>query len=69
LFGFQYHVELTPAGIAAILDNSRGDPNIARFLGPDGEQKINNDTEKHYPRYARLGNRVLENFVQFLKVY
>jgi hypothetical protein len=38
-------------------------------LGPVGERTIRVDTTKHYPRYARLGDRILANFVQFLKVY
>ena len=46
-----------------------GKEDIVRALGPDGERKIVEDTEKHYVRYERLTNRILGNFVQFLKVY
>jgi GMP synthase-like glutamine amidotransferase len=67
LFGFQYHLEATPEIIAAMVANGRED--IDKVLGPGGEGKIKEETEKHYPRYARLTNRVLENFVQFLRVY
>jgi hypothetical protein len=67
LFGFQYHVELTEAGIAAIVSAGRED--LVKALGADGERQVLQDTAKHYPRYARLGDRILENFVQFLKVY
>jgi GMP synthase-like glutamine amidotransferase len=67
LFGFQYHVELTPEGIAAIL--SADAENLRKVLGSDGETRIRQDTEKFYPQYARLGDKILRNFVQFLKVY
>ncbi len=67
LFGFQYHFEFTPADIAALLE-SAGDED-RRLLGPGGPEQVRRDTEKHYPRYARLGDRILQNFVQFLKVY
>jgi GMP synthase-like glutamine amidotransferase len=69
LFGFQYHVELTPPDIEAIVAAGRTDPKIQSVLGADGERKIREDTQKLYPRYARLGDRILANFVQFLKVY
>ena len=38
-------------------------------LGPGGVEKIRADTTRFYPRYARLGERILRNFVQYLKVY
>ena len=40
-----------------------------KALGPDGESKIREETKKFYPRHARVGDRVLQNFVEFLKVY
>ncbi len=40
-----------------------------QVLGPNGERTIRQDTERHYARYARLGDRILGNFVQFMKVY
>lgn len=67
LFGFQYHIEFTPKDIQAVLDNASD--GVKRALGPDGLQKIAQDTETFYPRHARLGDRILQNFVQFLKVY
>jgi GMP synthase-like glutamine amidotransferase len=67
LFGFQYHFEMTPDGIDALLANRKED--AQKVLGPQGEQKIKEDTAKYYPRYARLGDRIIENFVQFLKAY
>ena len=67
LFGFQYHIEWTPSDIEAVTAASRED--VQKVLGPEGERKIREDTAKFYPRYARLGDRILANFVQFLKVY
>lgn len=67
LFGFQYHIEMTLDGIEQMIANGRDD--IAKVLGPDGAAKIKEDTTKHYPRYERVGNKILGNFVQFLKVY
>jgi GMP synthase (glutamine-hydrolysing) len=67
LFGFQWHMELTPSDVEAIL--SAGKEDVARVLGPDGESKIRIDTETNYRNYARLGDKLLQNFVQFLKVY
>src|SRR5207249_568614 len=67
LFGFQYHFELTQGDIAKIL--SAGKEDLEKVLGPDGETKIREGTKQHYTKYARLGDRLIENFVQFLKVY
>jgi GMP synthase-like glutamine amidotransferase len=67
LFGFQYHIELDRRGIDAIVEGNR--EQLAQVHGSDGASKIRSDTEKHYPRYARLSDRILGNFVQFLKVY
>ena len=30
-------------------------------LGPGGAEQIRADTQKHYPRFARLGNRTSQN--------
>lgn len=67
LYGFQYHFEMTEAGIEALLANRKDD--VTKVLGTDGEQKIRDDTKQFYARHARLGDRVLTNFVQFLKAY
>ena len=58
---------MTEGGIEAMLANRKED--VAKVLGPDGEAKIRDDTKKFYPRHARLGDRILQNFVQFLKAY
>ena len=46
-----------------------GKQEIQKVLGPDGEKTIRENTTKYYPRYARQGERLIRNFVQFLKVY
>jgi GMP synthase-like glutamine amidotransferase len=66
LFGFQYHFEFTEADIDAVL--AAGKDELAA-ISPDAETQIREQTPKVYPRYARLGERILQNFVQFLKVY
>jgi GMP synthase-like glutamine amidotransferase len=66
LFGFQFHIEVTPAQIDAFLANGKDD--VLKVLGPDGEAKIRSDTKQFYPRYERQGNKMLENFVDFLKI-
>lgn len=67
LFGFQYHFEFTEKEIEAMLANDR--ETLTRVLGGDGEAKVREDTNKHYSRYARLGDRLVTNYVQFLKAY
>ena len=67
LFGFQYHFEFTPADIEALASAGRED--AERVLGPGAAAKMLEDTQRLYPRYARLGDRILQNFVQFLKLY
>ena len=69
LFGFQYHFEWTPAEIEALLEADGRSPAVAAHLGADGLQRIRDDMAKFYPRHKRLGDKILENFVQFLKVY
>jgi len=60
-------MELTPADIERIVEAGKND--LIKVLGPDAPAKIKQDTEKYYPEYRRLGDRLLKNFVQFLKVY
>jgi GMP synthase-like glutamine amidotransferase len=67
LFGFQYHLEATPEIIEGMVAGRKDD--VLRVLGPDGEARIRDGVEKHYRRYERLTNRILQNFVQFLRVY
>jgi GMP synthase (glutamine-hydrolysing) len=67
LFGFQYHIEMTPKEIDAMLDHGKED--VAKVLGDNGAAKVREDTKKFYPRYERQTTKILENFVEFLKVY
>jgi GMP synthase-like glutamine amidotransferase len=67
LFGFQYHFEQTADGIEAIVENRKEE--LVKVLGEGAAAKIRDETVKNYSRHARLGNKVLENFVQFLKAY
>ena len=55
------------AGIEAMLAHGKED--VLKVLGPDGAEKTRRDTQTYYPRHERLGDRILKNFVQFLKVY
>jgi GMP synthase-like glutamine amidotransferase len=66
-FGFQYHMEMDQSGIETMLSAAKDD--VIKVHGEDGASKIREDTKKYYPMYERLGNRILGNFVQFLKVY
>jgi len=58
---------MTREGIDALVANGRED--VTKVLGTDGEKQIREGTEKHYAMYERLSNKILTNFVQFLKVY
>jgi GMP synthase-like glutamine amidotransferase len=67
LFGFQYHFEFLQSDIEAVIAAGKAD--AQRVLGPQGEAQIRQDTVKNYAQYARLGDRIVKNYVQFLKVY
>src|SRR5438874_700904 len=56
-----------PADIEAVLANASAE--VKKALPPDGLDRIREQTQAVYPRYARMGDRVLRNFVQYLKVY
>jgi hypothetical protein len=59
--------ELLEKEIEAFCDAGKED--LTRVHGADGLSKIRDDTKKFYPRYARLGDKLVKNFVQFLKAY
>jgi GMP synthase (glutamine-hydrolysing) len=67
LFGFQFHFEFTPAEIDAVVANASSE--VKQVLGADGIERIKQDTSKNYARHERLGNRILHNYVEYLKVY
>lgn len=66
LFGFQFHFEMDPDGIEAMLEHARDDWTNA--IGSDGAAKIREDTKRFYPEYVRLGDRVIRNLVEFLRL-
>ena len=66
LFGFQFHFEFTTTEIDSVLS---ADKEGVKVLGPEGEKQIRDQTAKNMPRYARMGDRIVKNFVQFTKTY
>lgn len=66
LFGFQYHMEFTREDIEAVVANAS--PEARKILGEQGMADMAAQTRSHYERHERLGNRVLRNVVQFLKL-
>lgn len=67
LFGFQYHFEFTETEIEAVISNGKSD--IQKRYGPQADIQMRKETAKLYPNYARLGDRIVKNYVQYLKVY
>ena len=58
---------MTEPDIEQLIENDR--ENLIQVLGPDGPQKVRDDTRKFYPRYVRAGERILKNYVQYLRRY
>lgn len=67
LFGFQYHMELTPDDIERLVSADRA--TAVSVLGEAGVARLAEDTRRYYERYERAGNKILTNLVQFLKSY
>lgn len=67
LFGFQFHIELDRQGIETITQGNR--QQAIDVLGPNADQIIREGTDRYYDRYVRATDRILRNFVQFLKLY
>jgi GMP synthase (glutamine-hydrolysing) len=65
LFGFQFHFEQTPADIERLVAEDRDGLSRAGVEA----SRVLEETKTHYPKHERLGNRLLNNFVQFLKAY
>lgn len=63
LLGFQYHFEMTPEAIEAMLTHGKAD--VEKVLGPSGVDQIRADTAKFYPDYRRLGDRMINNIIEF----
>ena len=67
LFGFQFHFELDQPAIESLLAN---DPkSAAQVLGDQAQQKIRSDTGRYYSLHRRLGDRMIGNLVQYLRLY
>ena len=66
IMGFQYHFEMTTAGIDAMLQQGAAD--AQKVLGPSAIEQIRQDTQKHYPAYQRLGDRIIENIIEVFKL-
>ena len=66
LLGFQYHFEMTPDGIEAMLQNCAGD--LQKLHGADAAEQVRQDTKKNYADYERLGDRIIGNIIQFLRL-
>lgn len=66
LLGFQYHFEMTPEAIERMLEHGKAD--LEKVLGPGGADQIRSDTKKHYSTYERLGNRMIQNIIEFLSL-
>jgi hypothetical protein len=42
---------------------------LGGLWGAAGKNNGGGEPPRHYPRHERLGNRIIQNFVQYLKVY
>lgn len=66
LLGFQYHFEMTPEGIEAMLQYGKAD--AEKVLGAAAVEQIRQDTQKHYSGYKRLGDRIIDNIIEFMRL-
>jgi GMP synthase-like glutamine amidotransferase len=67
LYGFGFHPELTQGDLEIILA-THGNA-VGAALGSGAVDRIRADITKHQARHERLGTRLLQNLVQFLKAY
>lgn len=67
LYGFAFHPHLGPADFDLIFRQHGGMAGAAH--GSGALDRIKADLEKHQDRYGRLGERLLQNFVQYLHAY
>jgi len=65
IFGFQFHFELSRDQILKIIDSQKTHTHLSLEL----VAKLISDTDANYPRYERLGNKLIENIVQFTRTY
>lgn len=62
IFGFQFHFDLDGASIERIIDAR------SKLDGIDAAP-IRAESGKHLARYERAGAKLVQNLVQFMKVY
>lgn len=67
LYGFAFHPHLMPADFEAIFKHHGGMAGAAH--GSGALDRIKADQNRYQERYARLGRRLLQNFVQYLHAY
>lgn len=67
LYGFAFHPQLEPEDFDAIFRHHGGMAGAAH--GSGALDRIKADLAKHQGRYARLGTRLLQNYVQYLHAY
>ncbi len=67
LYGFNFHPELTRENLAEIHRAYGGA--IGAAHGSQMAEAFKSNTDKHFARYERVGTRLLENYVQYLKAY
>ena len=61
--------QVMPVGIFQPADGNPASVRSDLSLWRSMAREFSEGTKKHYKRYERLGNRVLQNYVQFLKAY
>jgi len=67
LFGFQFHFEMTADDVEKLVQNDS--ETLVKVLGADGSERVRADTKIHSARAVRMGDRILQNYVQYLRRY
>ena len=67
LYGFAFHPEFERGDIDALLKVQGG--MVGAAGGSGALDKLRADADRHYDRYRRLGDKLLQNFVQFFHGY
>ncbi|MCC6239137.1 MAG: type 1 glutamine amidotransferase [Phycisphaerales bacterium] len=67
LLGFQFHFELTQEDIQAVVTHAT--PADKQALGGSALADIAQQTKQYYPAYQRLGDLIIRNVVQYLRLY
>jgi GMP synthase-like glutamine amidotransferase len=67
LFGFQFHFEMTADDVEMLIENDG--QTLISALGADGPDRVRADSKKYAARAVRMGERILQNYVQYLRRY